>query len=116
MYEYKASFIRVIDGDTVVLDIDLGFHVTLRQTVRLAGINTAELHSANPVEREKAIKARDAITIMLVMAKLVIARTEKPYAEDKYGRMLAWLTADGVDVNAALVGRGLAVKYDGGKK
>lgn len=89
MYEYKAQFVRVIDGDTVTLEIDLGLHVRKVETVRLYGINTPELHAKDEAERALAVKARDYVENALGMATAIVARTLKPYETDKYGRFLA---------------------------
>jgi micrococcal nuclease len=112
-YVYAARCVQVIDGDTLDLDIDLGFHVTIRQRVRLRGIDTPELRGE---DKDRAVAARTEVTIWADGAELLI-RTELD-ATDKYGRMLADLWVDGLATSLSdhLVGRGLARRYDGGRR
>jgi micrococcal nuclease len=58
MYEYKAKVARWIDGDTVIVDIDLGFYVTVQQKIRLLRINAPELHGDIPYQVRRAKHAR----------------------------------------------------------
>ncbi|MCA1572472.1 MAG: thermonuclease family protein [Chloroflexi bacterium] len=103
MYEYSARLIRVIDGDTVHLDVDLGFDVKRRDSFRLYGIDTPEL----PTPEGKAAAAR---LVELLAAGPIILRTVKDKRE-KFGRYLGLLEVDRVDVNARLVEEGHAVLY-----
>lgn len=82
MYQYNATLVRVIDGDTVVLDVDLGFHTTRRETFRLHGINAPEMHTSEG----KAAKA--AAEQWLLTQGPVYIETFKD-AQEKYGRFLA---------------------------
>ena len=112
-YVYAARCVNVIDGDTLDLDIDLGFHVTLRQRVRLRGIDTPELRGK---DKHRAVAARTEVTIWTDGVALLV-RTERD-ATDKYGRMLADIWVDGLATSLSdhLVARGLARRYDGGKR
>lgn len=112
MYEYSAKLIKVIDGDTVDLEVDLGFSITVRDRFRLDGIDTPE--RGQPGYQE----AKTFVTKLLSMKKIVI-RTAK--AREKYGRYLAEVFVESAgpietSVNAILVAKKLAVPYDGGKK
>ena len=109
MYEYEATTVRVIDGDTVELDIDLGFNITRREKVRLYGINTPELTDKDPVIREKAIQAKLKVVDLVMFQKLQIKTLKDKL--DKYGRILAIINVNGVIVNDELVSLGLAVPY-----
>lgn len=92
----------VVDGDTVDLEIDLGFLVTTRLRARLHSINTPERgHPGWAAARDRLIE--------LVLNKPVVVHSRKP--RDKYGRFLATLFVDGQDINALLVQEGLAVEY-----
>ena len=112
-YVYAARCVQVIDGDTLDLDIDLGFHVTLRQRVRLRGIDTPELRGK---DKDRAVAARTEVTIWTDGVELLI-RTELDEA-DKYGRLLAEIWVDGLATSLSdhLVERGLARRYDGGRR
>lgn len=104
-YRYSATIDRVIDGDTLVASVDLGFHVWLRnQTLRVLGINARELTQPGGPE------ARDNLTA--IIGPTVTLTSIKP---DKYGgRMLAFITlADGTDLSALLVATGWAATWDG---
>jgi micrococcal nuclease len=113
MYEYSAKCIRVVDGDTVDLDIDLGLDIHHQVRVRLYGINTPELHSSVPEEQAKARQARLFLMTLLGSEDLII-KTEKDKTE-KYGRYLAEIFTDGdpVSMNQKLLDAGLAVPYFG---
>ena len=112
-YVYAAKCVKVIDGDTLDLDIDLGFHVIIRQRVRLRGIDTPELRGP---DKARAEKARDEVACYAMDVDLII-RTERDKT-DKYGRMLAdvWVDELVTSLSDHLVGRGLARRYDGGKR
>ena len=110
-YVYAARCVQVIDGDTLDLDIDLGFHVTIRQRVRLRGIDAPELWGK---DKDRAVAARTEVTIWTDGVELLI-RTELDET-DKYGRMLADVWGNGLNLSDYLVERGLARRYDGGKR
>ena len=109
MYEYRARIVRVIDGDTVEAEVDLGFHISSRMTMRLFGINTPEIKG---VSRPEGLAARNFL-IQLIdththgTSDLTI-HTQKD-ATEKYGRLLATLLADNVNLNEALIAAGHAV-------
>ncbi|MGG1571614.1 thermonuclease family protein [Fictibacillus sp. NRS-1165] len=105
MYTYKANVIRVIDGDTLVANVDLGFYIHLKELkFRLIGINAPEIHG---VTRESGYQTKTRLE-ELVLNKEVIIKTAKT---DAFGRWLADLWVDGVNVNALLVVEGLAVQF-----
>lgn len=109
MYEYQARISRVIDGDTVEAEIDLGFHVTISVTLRLAGINAPEIRGA---ERPQGLAATRYLESLLDDLagdiRTLTVRTQKDVTE-KYGRYLAELIAGEVNLNHALVAAGHAV-------
>jgi len=109
MYQYKATVVNVVDGDTVDAVIDLGFHISVKIRFRLFGINTPEMHKDTLVQA-KAAKAR---VEALLLNKECMADTYKP---DKYGRWLANFivvdsTGNAINVNQILIQEGLAVEY-----
>jgi len=110
MYNYKAAVTRIVDGDTVVVDIDLGFGVWLRdQSVRLAKINAPEIRGST---REAGLASKDFLT-KLILNKWVQIRTEK--GNEKYGRWLATILIeeDGnlIDINRKMIAEGHAIIY-----
>lgn len=104
--------IRVVDGDTVDVIVDLGFRIKIEMRVRLAGIDAPELN-ARGLEGEQA---RDHLAALLPAGAICWAKTDKP--KDKFGRWLAWLRPvdSGQTVNAAMVAAGHATPYDGGAR
>ena len=117
--EYDVRVIKVVDGDTVDVDIDLGFGVTLTdERVRIMGIDTPESRTRDKVEDlfGEAAKAR-LKELMKHGAKLIT--TEDRKGEDmkgKFGRILGDFKVDGKLVTDILVEEGHAVAYFGGSK
>jgi micrococcal nuclease len=111
MYQYKIKKInRVIDGDTVDLSIDLGFGITIKQRVRLKGINAAETRTLNVEEKDKGLVAKEWLKKELSREGEWIIETTK---EDKYGRILGtlYLVGDPVTVNERMLNEGIAEPY-----
>ena len=108
-YIYKATLVKIIDGDTFDCDIDLGFNVWMhKQRVRLYNIDTPE--------KALGLKAKQLLTDLLG-DKFFISSLGEGKSRGKYGRILGTpYTADGQDICQILVDSGLAVYYDGGKK
>lgn len=121
MYEYKAKLIRVVDGDTVDLDIDLGLSVHRMERIRVFGVDTPEMTSSDPALRIKAQIAKSFVESQLAGASLIV-ETEKPDPKDKYGRFLAKIKfrhtaeAEWSDLTTRLITEGHAVPYFGGAK
>lgn len=114
MYEYKAKIVRWIDGDTVDLVVDLGFRVQFGQRARLAGLNTPELHARDERERADAIKATMLVNRLAFLGSTVTIRSQKPQADDKYGRWLVEIViGDGTNLNQELLNKGLAKPWNG---
>ena len=106
-YTYNATCTSVYDGDTVTLDIDLGFNfIIARQKIRLLGINTPEVRGD---EREQGLVVRDRVRD-LILNKDVILESHRDKS-GKYGRWLGTIYLDGVNVNQLLLDEGLAKPY-----
>jgi micrococcal nuclease len=109
MYEYRARIVRVIDGDTVEAEVDLGFHICSRMRLRLFGINAPEIKGPT---RPAGLAARDYLNHLIQThtdstSQLTI-RTLKD-ATEKYGRCLATLVASNRNLNEAMIAAGHAV-------
>jgi len=104
VYQYRAWVIRVIDGDTAEVRVDLGFKVGITATLRLHGIDAPELKG----ETLKAGKAARARLREVVEGKEVVIDSREL---DKYGRTVAVVLLDGVNVNELLVSEGHAAPY-----
>jgi micrococcal nuclease len=113
MFEYFARVHEIIDGDTLDVSVDLGFHIQHIIRLRLYGIDTPELKSKDANERQLANLAAKKLTDLLE-GKVVTVKTHK--SSDKYGRYLAEIIHDGVNINKLLLTEGLAKEYYGGKK
>ena len=130
MYTYRVSqVVKVVDGDTIDVIIDLGFGIMKKERVRLAGIDTPEKRTRNPEEKVFGLAATDWIITKLNYLKnndnILIIKTEK---EGKFGRMLGWLYENKkeddlvtslkgvVSINMQMIEEGYAWKYDGGTK
>lgn len=113
MYTYKAKLIKVIDGDTIDAEIDLGFGVFLKQRIRLYGINTPETRTKDLDEKELGLKAKDRLIELLPNEFIVETILNK---RGKYGRVLGnvmfeTLNGEIINVNKLLVEEGHAVEY-----
>lgn len=109
MYEYSATLIRVVDGDTIWVDLDLGLDIHHSIDLRLAGINAPEMKTY------EGKAARGALIELLNRAGPMVVRTQKD-KQEKYGRYLAVVIMGEVNVNDAMVAGGHAVAYSGGKR
>lgn len=118
MYTYRATILRWVDGDTVDIDIDLGFGVWLRkQRVRLYGINAPESRTRDLEEKRRGLAAKEAAKNYAPVGSRVTIQTQKDKETGKYGRILGVLVLEtGESVNDLLVENGHAVTYFGGKR
>jgi micrococcal nuclease len=119
MYEYRVKqVLKVVDGDTIDVDIDLGFNISYTQRVRLAGIDTPESRTTDKAEKALGLEVKKHLADLLKSSTQIVIRTEKPDSTEKYGRILGWLFIDGAteSVNASLVASGYAWDYLGETK
>lgn len=119
MYEYRVKkVLRVVDGDTIDVDIDLGFSISFTQRVRLAGIDTPESRTRDLKEKALGLESKEYLKNLLDGAKDIVIQTEKPDSSEKYGRILGWLfiNDDEMSVNELMIAKGYAWEYDGGTK
>ena len=85
LYTYKVNqVLRVIDGDTMVVSIDLGFNLALTQTIRIKGIDAPDARTTNLEEKARGLAAK-AFAETWLQGKRLLVKTTK---DDKYGRML----------------------------
>ena len=119
MYEYHVKKVNnVVDGDTIDVDIDLGFDISFSSRVRLAGIDTPESGTTNKAEKVLGLEAKEYVKSKIKDAKDVVIKTEKMDSSEKYGRILGWLFLDGskVSVNEQMIADGYAWGYLGDTK
>ena len=120
MYEYRCKILRVVDGDTVDVDIDLGFGVWMhKQRIRMYGIDTPESRTRDLEEKKYGNAAKEFITGMLDDEGGIVLKTRKD-KEGKYGRILGelWRTTDFADksINDYMIEKHHAVAYHGQSK
>jgi len=118
-YIYRIRLVhKVVDGDTIDADIDLGFDISLTKRIRLAGIDTPESRTADAYEKKLGLQAKEWLKHKLENAKDIIIKTELPDSTEKYGRIIGHLYINGeeVSVNNQMISEGHAWNYDGGTK
>jgi micrococcal nuclease len=119
MYEYHVKKVtNVVDGDTIDVEIDLGFDISFSSRVRLAGIDTPESRTKDKIEKALGLEAKEYVKSKIKDAKEVVIKTEKMDSSEKYGRILGWLYLDGstVSVNEQMIADGYAWGYLGETK
>jgi micrococcal nuclease len=119
MYEYRVKqVLKVVDGDTIDVVIDLGFDISFTSRVRLAGIDTPESRTTDAREKILGVEVKDYLKKALEGATDIVIRTEKADSSEKYGRILGWLFVNRQtdSLNMELVNKGYAWAYDGGTK
>lgn len=119
MYEYRVKqVLKVVDGDTIDVVIDLGFDISFTSRVRLAGIDTPESRTTDAREKILGKEVKEYLTKALNGATDIVIRTEKIDSSEKYGRILGWLFINRQtdSLNMELVNKGYAWAYDGGTK
>ncbi len=122
-YNFRVTKInKVVDGDTIDVTIDLGFDLTKKERVRVAGIDTPEKRTRDLEEKALGIDATNWLKEKLQKAVAgdddLLIRTELVGGVGKYGRLLGWLYIgdEPVSINEEMIGEGYAWPYDGGKK
>ena len=111
-YVYRLlSVAKVVDGDTIDLNLDLGFSLILRQRVRLIGIDAPQVRTRDATEKRLGLLAQEYVTEWFERPGQILVRTTK---KEKYGRMLADCFRVGEpSLCAMLLDLGLAVSYQG---
>ncbi|CAB4170329.1 COG1525 Micrococcal nuclease (thermonuclease) homologs [uncultured Caudovirales phage] len=119
MYQYKCKIIKVLDGDTVDIDLDLGFKIILaNQRVRMAGVDTPESRTTIAEEKVRGLLSKKKLAEKLPIGSWQIIETQKPDSnDDKFGRILGvFILEDGTRVNDWLIQNNYAVPYKGENK
>jgi len=112
MYQYKCKLLKVIDGDTIDAEIDLGFDISVKKRIRLFGINTPEVRTRDKEEKAKGLLAKARLIEILNENdnNFILFST----SIGKYGRSLGIIYIDDnheLSVNNQLIKENLAVEY-----
>lgn len=120
MYEYRATVLKVIDGDTVDVDIDLGFGIWLRnERIRVAGIDTPESRTSDREEKKFGLAAKARVKELLKEENLILKTEIDRSGEDakgKFGRILGDFVLGNTTLGQTLINEGHAVPYHGQSK
>ena len=120
MYEYKVNILKVVDGDTVDVDIDLGFGCWLRnERVRIVGIDCPESRTSDRIEKVFGEAAKQRLTSLLSSEAILISQVSKmgENMKGKFGRILGdFKTINDQIISTTLMEEGHAVAYNGGDK
>jgi micrococcal nuclease len=117
MYEYNCKVVRIIDGDTVDVDIDLGFDVWLmKQRIRLFGVDTPESRTRDMVEKKFGIMAKNFVKGRLPVASMQVLRTRLDDSRGKFGRILGEFVMEDTTLNQLLIISNNGVPYFGQSK
>ena len=115
-YSYRVkSIVKIIDGDTFDCIMDLGFDVLLEARVRMMGIDTPESRTRDLEEKKFGLLAKEYLTEKLATEDLIVT-TEVDNEKGKFGRILGWVWANGINVNKQMIDENMAVAYHGQSK
>ena len=114
---YNATVVRIVDGDTIRLDIDLGFDIVLKnQSVRLYKVDTPECRTRDLKEKAAGLLAKEVVQNLIAVGERVFIRT-KLDTKGKFGRLLGTIiTTDNININEHLIDNNYAVEYYGQSK
>ena len=115
MYTYKAKLDRVIDGDTIDANIDLGFDITIHKRIRLTGIDTPESRTRDLEEKARGLASKARLIELLGDGDFILESREV----GKFGRVLGTIytiAEESININDTLVEEGYSVEYHCGKK
>ncbi len=116
MHEYKARITKIVDGDTIKCDIDLGFSMFLsNQTIRLYGVDTPESRTSDKEEKYYGNLSKQFLNDYCPKGTWIILRTHLD-KKGKFGRILGELIVNDTNLNKALIEENLAVEYFGQSK
>ena len=125
LYKYRAKVLRIIDGDTMDVDLDLGFDVVLaKQRVRLYGIDTPESRTRDKVEKKFGLISKDYVKKRCPVGSKVVIGTHVGDERGKFGRILGEVFAidqetnviEETSINRKMINESYAVEYHGQAK
>ncbi len=118
-YIYRVKeVLKIVDGDTIDADIDLGFDISLTKRVRLNGIDTPESRTTDLKEKALGLEVKEWLKHKLEGAKDILIKTQLPDSTEKYGRILGnlYINNESLSLNEQMVNTGYAWSYKGDAK
>jgi micrococcal nuclease len=118
-YIYRIKqIIKVVDGDTIDADIDLGFDISLSKRIRLAAVDTPESRTSDANEKKYGLESKEWLKHKVENAKNILIKTELPDSTEKYGRIIGHLFINDQEksLNDQMIVEGYAWEYSGGTK
>ena len=118
-YIYRIKqILKVVDGDTIDADIDLGFSISLEKRIRLAAVDTPESRTADANEKKYGLESKEWLKHKVENAKNILIKTELPDSTEKYGRIIGHLFINDQEtsLNNQMIIEGYAWEYSGGTK
>ena len=118
MFEYSAEMVRIVDGDTLDADIDLGFDVHVKKRIRLYGVNTPESRTRDLEEKKRGKAATQYVEGWFIAHCEGVGFEFTLLSKElgKFGRVLGIVKTDSRTLNEDLITDGHAVEYFGGKR
>ena len=116
MFRFTAHLVRVVDGDTIDADIELGFSVFMRDRIRLMGIDTPESRTRNLQEKSWGMAAKHRLIELLAETDGEFTLVTEDMEKGKFGRVLGTIEINGKDANQTLIEENFAIPYEGGNK
>ena len=107
MYEYQAHVVNVVDGDTFDAVLDLGFNVSTKQRFRMLGINAPETRTKDLDEKQAGLSSKEELKSLIDGKSVLLVSKGK----DKYGRWLATVHYNGLNINEHLLASGFVREY-----
>jgi len=118
-YIYRVKeVLKIVDGDTIDANIDLGFDISLTKRVRLSGVDTPESRTIDLKEKKLGLESKEWLKHKLEFAKDVLIKTELPDSTEKYGRILGnlYINNESLSLNEQMINAGYAWSYKGDAK
>jgi micrococcal nuclease len=118
-YIYRIRTVnKIVDGDTIDADIDLGFDISLAKRIRLGGVDTPESRTTDLKEKALGLESKEWLKKKLEGAKNILIKTELPDSTEKYGRVIGhlFINEQTTSLNNQMINEGYAWNYDGGTK
>ena len=109
MYQYRAKLIKIVDGDTIDAQIDLGFGIFVKKRIRLYGINAPETRTRDLEEKKQGKKAKKRLKEILNESNGEFLLNSKGFG--KFGRCLGEIFIDKLNINSLLINEGLVKPY-----